>query len=35
MLEEYAVGQAMEKYPVVLALHEADLEATKLLEVEC
>lgn len=28
-----AVGQAMEKYPVVLALHEADLEATKILEV--
>ena len=27
-----AVGQAMEKYPVVLALHEADLEATKILE---
>ena len=29
-----AVGQAMEKYPVVLALHEADLEATKILEIE-
>ena len=29
-----AVGQAMEKYPIVLALHEADLEATKILEVE-
>lgn len=29
-----AVGQAMEKYPVVLALHEADLEATKILEVD-
>ena len=28
-----AVGQAMEKYPVVLALHEADLEASKILEV--
>ena len=28
-----AVGQAMEKYPVVLALHEADLESTKILEV--
>ena len=27
-----AVGQAMEKYPVVLALYEADLEATKILE---
>ena len=27
-----AVGQAMEKYPVVLALCEADLEATKILE---
>ena len=33
--ENYAtVGQAMEKYPVVLALHEADLEATKILEIE-
>ena len=29
-----AVGQAMEKYPVVLALHEADLEASKILETE-
>ena len=29
-----AVGQAMEKYPVVLALYEADLEATKILEIE-
>ena len=29
-----AVGQAMEKYPVVLALHEADLEATKISEIE-
>ena len=28
-----SVGQAMEKYPVVLALSEADLEATKILEV--
>ena len=28
-----ALGEAMEKYPVVLALHEADLEATKLLEI--
>ena len=27
-----AVGKAMEKYPVVLALSEADLEATKILE---
>lgn len=27
-----AVGEAMEKYPIVLALHEADLEASKLLE---
>ncbi len=27
-----AVGEAMERYPIVLALHEADLEATKLLE---
>ena len=27
-----AVGDAMEKYPIVLALHEADLEAAKLLE---
>ena len=32
--ENYAaVGQAMEKYPIVLALYEADLEATKILEV--
>lgn len=29
-----AVGQAMEKYPVVLALNEADLEASKILEVD-
>ncbi len=29
-----ALGDAMEKYPIVLALHEADLEASKLLEVE-
>ena len=29
-----AVGQVMEKYPVVLALHEANLEATKILEVD-
>ena len=27
-----ALGEAMEKYPIVLALHEADLEASKLLE---
>ena len=27
-----SVGQAMEKYPIVLALNEADLEATKILE---
>ena len=26
------LGEAMEKYPIVLALHEADLEASKLLE---
>ena len=32
--ENYAAaGLAMEKYPVVLALHEADLEATKIWEV--
>ncbi len=30
-----AIGQAMEQYPIVLALHEADLEATKILEVRC
>lgn len=28
-----AVGAAMEKYPIVLAVHEADLEAAKILEV--
>ena len=28
-----AMGAAMEEYPLVLALHEADLEATKILEV--
>lgn len=28
-----AVGAAMEKYPIVLAVHEADLEASKILEV--
>ena len=27
-----ALGQAMEKYPIVLAIHEADLEASKILE---
>ena len=27
-----AIGQAMEKYPIVLAIHEADLEASKILE---
>lgn len=27
-----ALGEAMEKYPIVLALYEADLEASKLLE---
>ena len=26
------LGIAMEKYPIVLALHEADLEASKLME---
>ena len=30
-----AVGSAMEKYPIVLATHEADLEATKILEADC
>lgn len=28
------VGKAMEMYPLALALYEADLEATKILEVE-
>ena len=28
-----AVGQAFETYPITLALHEADLEASKILEV--
>lgn len=28
----YVIGSAMEKYPIVLALYEADLEASKLLE---
>lgn len=27
-----AMGEAMDKYPIVLALHEADLEASKILE---
>lgn len=27
-----ALGKAMEDYPIVLALHEADLEASKLME---
>ncbi len=27
-----ALGEAMEKYPIVLALHEADLEASNLME---
>ena len=30
-----ALGKAMSKYPLVLALHEADQEATYLLEEEC
>lgn len=30
--EKSVIGEAMEKYPIVLALHEADLEASKLLE---
>jgi len=29
-----ALGEAMEKYPIILALHEADLEASKILEVD-
>lgn len=29
-----AIGKAMEKYPVVLASYEADLEATKILEAD-
>jgi len=33
--EEYSsVGKAFEKYPLALALHEADLEATNLLEAD-
>lgn len=27
------LGSAMEKYPIVLAIHEADLEASKILEI--
>ena len=27
------LGSAMEKYPIILAIHEADLEASKILEV--
>ena len=27
-----ALGEAMEKYPIVLALHEADMEASKIFE---
>ena len=30
-----SLGSAMEKYPIVLAIHEADLEASKILEVNC
>ena len=29
------LGQAMEKYPVILALYEADMEASKILEASC
>jgi len=29
-----ALGTAIEKYPLILALHEADLEATNLFEVD-
>lgn len=29
-----ALGMAMEKYPICLAIHEADLEASKILEAE-
>lgn len=29
-----ALGKAMEQYPIVLALHEADLEASKILEAK-
>ena len=27
-----ALGSAMEKYPIILSIHEADLEASKILE---
>ena len=30
-----AMGAAMEKFPIILAIHEADLEASKILEVSC
>lgn len=30
--EDKSLGEDMEKYPIILALHEADLEASKLLE---
>ena len=29
------VGNAIKKYPFVMAIHQADLEATYLLEEEC
>ena len=29
------LGQAMDKYPVILALYEADMEASKILEASC
>ena len=29
-----ALGQAMEKYPIILAIYEADLEASKILEAD-
>ena len=28
------MGAAMEKYPLVLAVHEANLEASKILEAD-
>ena len=31
-MENNTVGKAMEKFPIVLALYEADMEATKILE---
>ena len=33
-LGQAILGQAMEKYPVILALYEADMEASKILEAE-